>query len=230
MVKELLQDKKGPGTSMGTRATAAPGPCLPGLLGLPQHSWERARLTALSPAKQGLSRTERDLVAWSHREGNKDNVVNPRRLWAPAGESWSWAVSDPNPDSPQSSWRGGLCERTCPSLYRVAGLSRRIFSKRKRPLGGLWGILQQQVQCPLHLATWRSRRAVGVIKPKSYARWGESAHLGGPETTDTDRVVCITQRDLRPQAPGRVQIKEVPVCTPIACRRVSAWICGSGSS
>ena len=50
-VRGLLQDKKVPGTSMGTRVAAAPGPPLPGL---PQDSWGRARLMALSPAKQGL--------------------------------------------------------------------------------------------------------------------------------------------------------------------------------
>ena len=60
MVRGLLQDKKVPGTSAGTRATVAPGQGLPGL---PQDSWERANLTALPPAKQGFSSTERDLVA-----------------------------------------------------------------------------------------------------------------------------------------------------------------------
>ena len=60
MVRGLLQDKKFPGTSVGTMATAAPGPHPPGL---PQDSSERAGLKALSPAKQGLSNTERDLVA-----------------------------------------------------------------------------------------------------------------------------------------------------------------------
>ena len=59
-VRGLLQDKKVLGTSKGTRATTAPGPHLPGL---PQDSWERARLMALSPAKQGLSNTMRDLIA-----------------------------------------------------------------------------------------------------------------------------------------------------------------------
>ena len=83
-VRGLLQDKKVPGTSMGTRVTAAPGPCPSGLL---QDSWERAKLMAPSPAKQGLSSTQRDLVAGSRREGNKDAVVNPQRLWAPTGES-----------------------------------------------------------------------------------------------------------------------------------------------
>ena len=59
-VRGLLQDKKVPGTSTGTRAAAAPGPPL---LGLPQDSWKRARLMVPSPAKQGLSNTVRDLVA-----------------------------------------------------------------------------------------------------------------------------------------------------------------------
>ena len=59
-VRGLLQDKKVPGTSTGTRAAAAPG--LP-VRGLPQDSWERAGLTAPSPAKQGLCSTERGLVA-----------------------------------------------------------------------------------------------------------------------------------------------------------------------
>ena len=37
----LLQDKNVPGTSTGTRVTAAPGPRL---LGLPQDSWERVKV------------------------------------------------------------------------------------------------------------------------------------------------------------------------------------------
>ena len=60
MVKELLQDKKVPGTNAGTRAAIAPGPPVPGLS---QDSWERAKLMAPSPAKQGWSNTMRDLVA-----------------------------------------------------------------------------------------------------------------------------------------------------------------------
>ena len=59
-VRGLLQDKKVPGTNVGTRAAAAPGPPLPGLL---QDFSERAWFTAPSPAKQGLSNTVRDLVA-----------------------------------------------------------------------------------------------------------------------------------------------------------------------
>ena len=57
MVRGLLQDKKVPGTSAGTRAIEAPGPRPQGL---PQDYWERAELTAPSPAEQGLNSTERD--------------------------------------------------------------------------------------------------------------------------------------------------------------------------
>ena len=58
-----------------------------------------------------------------------------RRRWPRRVESW--AACDPDPDSPQPSWRGGLCERSGPSLY---GGSHRIeqedFSqKAKDPLG-----------------------------------------------------------------------------------------------
>ena len=59
-VRGLLQDKKVPGTNACTRAAAAPGPPVGGLL---QDSWERVGLTAPSPARQGLSNTVRDLVA-----------------------------------------------------------------------------------------------------------------------------------------------------------------------
>ena len=59
-VRGLLQDEKVPGTNTGTRVATAPGLPLPGL---PQDSWERARLMAPSPAKQGPSNTVRDLVA-----------------------------------------------------------------------------------------------------------------------------------------------------------------------
>ena len=58
------------------------------------------------------------------------------------GRVESWVVMGLDPDSPQSSWRGELCERTGPSLYGAAGLSRRNFSKRKsekRDTQGLFG-------------------------------------------------------------------------------------------
>ena len=58
--KGIASRQKVPGTRAETRVTLAPGP---NLLGLPQDSWERAKLTAPSLAKQGLSNTKRDLVA-----------------------------------------------------------------------------------------------------------------------------------------------------------------------
>ena len=58
--KGIASRQKVPETNTGTRAAAAPGPPVQGL---PQDSWERARLTAPYAAKQGLSNTVRDLVA-----------------------------------------------------------------------------------------------------------------------------------------------------------------------
>ena len=40
----------------------------------------------------------------THRVG-----VHSLRLWTPAGKSW--ALTDPDPVSPQSGWRVELCER-----------------------------------------------------------------------------------------------------------------------
>ena len=57
--KGIASGQKVPGTTVGTRATVAPGPCPPGL----KNSREKAELMAPSPAKQGLSSTKRDLVA-----------------------------------------------------------------------------------------------------------------------------------------------------------------------
>ena len=70
------------------------------------------------------------------------------------GRVESRAMMGPDPASPPSSWRDGLRERTGPSLYGAAGLSRRIFSKRKRKKkrhsGALLGILLQQQLHPPH--------------------------------------------------------------------------------
>ena len=131
--KGIASRKKGPWDQRRDQGGCSPGPPVWGLL---QDSWERAGLTAPSPAKQGLSNTVRDLVAWSRREGNKDDVENPGRLQAPAEESWKLGCVQSWPDSTQPSWRGGLCERSGPSLY---GGSHRIkqedFSqKEKDPL------------------------------------------------------------------------------------------------
>ena len=47
----------------------------------------------------------------------------------------------PDLDSPCSSRRGGLCERTGTSLYKVAGFSRKKFSKTKSEKETLHGCL-----------------------------------------------------------------------------------------
>ena len=84
----------------------------------------------------------------------------------------------------ESSRRGGLCERTGPSLYGAAGLSRMIFSKRQRPSGALWrNLLQQQLQSPLRPVS-RSYRGVVGMEPKPEAP-GRVHILGKPETTST---------------------------------------------
>ena len=57
--KKNASGQKGPWDQRGTRAAAAPGPPL---LGLPQDSWERARLTATSSDKAPRN-SVRDLVA-----------------------------------------------------------------------------------------------------------------------------------------------------------------------
>ena len=147
--KRIASGRKVPGTSTGTRATAAPGPRPSGLL---QNSWERAELMISCPAKQGLSSTMRDLVAWSHREGNKDKVVNPQRPGALAEESWKLGLLWSWPGQSRSSWRGGLSERTGSSLYRGRQMiEQEDFPKKKKTLGALWEIpLQQQLQSPLH--------------------------------------------------------------------------------
>ena len=118
------------------------------------------------------------------------------------GRFESWALLGPDPDIPWSSWRGGLCERTGPSVSGVAGLSRRNFSKRKseekRHSGAVWGILQQQIQPPFHLATWWSRGGVGCTEPTS-------------------------------EAPGRVRTTESPMLAPIAPRSLGTQMCGTSA-
>ena len=96
------------------------------------------------------------------------------------GRVKSWALRG---HSSWSSWRVGVCERTGPSLYGVAGLSRRNFSKRKsekkRHSVAIWGILQQQpLQPPPHPASKVVKKA-----SSSHSRpWGE----------------CTTRRALSP--------------------------------
>ena len=70
-----------------------------------------------------------------------------------------------------STWRGGLSEngQAIPCTEGVAGLSRRIFSKRKR-LSGHFGEFSCSSSSSLlstGTPTWHSHRGVGDIKPKS---------------------------------------------------------------
>ena len=135
-------------------------------------------------------------------------------------------MGDPDPEIPGLAGEVGyVSEKALPCTERTAGLSKRIFPKRKRPSGALWGIpLQQQLQSPLHPVQ-------GVCTST-----GECLHLTseGTETTDTNRgsapptrdcthppgSVCTSSwRELRPQAPGRLQFKEGSVHTPIPWRR-----------
>ena len=77
------------------------------------------------------------------------------------GRVESWAVKGPDPDSPRSSWRGGLNQRTVPSLYGMAGLSRRIFSKRKsEKKETFWGSLGNS---PAAAAPASSPHGLGTI-------------------------------------------------------------------
>ena len=155
MVRGLLQDKKVPGTSTGTRATAAPDPRLParpaaGLLG-------ESLVNGTLPCLTGLELHQETCFFEVTGRGTRTKWQTHRDCGRRMGKIESWAVWGPDTGSPRSSQRGGLCERTGPSLYGAAGLSRRIFPKRKRPSGALWGtLLQQQLQSPFHPAARRS--------------------------------------------------------------------------
>ena len=83
-------------------------------------------------------------------------------------------------------------------MYGAAGLSRRIFSKRKRHLGAVWGILlQQHLQSPLHWAAQSARRGVGGIKPKYQAPGrvhtseGRQEHIQGIRESAHHRRPCV---------------------------------------
>ena len=124
-------------------------------------------------------------------------MVNPRRL----GSVESWARSGPDLDSPGSSWRGGLCEKTGPSLYGVTGLSRRNISKRKekRDTQGQFGEFSCSSSSSL-LSTWPPSTPVGM--------WGT------PSPHPSHRRVCEPGRAPGPtsEAPGRVHTTKGPMC------------------
>ena len=115
----------------------------------------------------------------------------------------------PDPDSPQSSWRGGLCEKTNPYLYGAAGLSMRIFSKRKTPSGQSGEFSCSSTSS--HLSTRPPTAHLGV--------WGASAHI-----RSTGRVQLRGTWDYRHWGEWE------PRKAHMARRRESAWTCGSGAA
>ena len=121
----------------------------------------------------------------------------------------SWAACDPDLDSPRPSWRGGLCERSGPSLYRGShrGGSHRIeqedsSQKEKDPLGhfgefpcsnssSLLSPYHPLGDC-VHLI-WEGAETRGTTQGRVPSNW-ECAHpLGSAHTS--------FQRELRLQAP-----------------------------
>ena len=142
----------------------------------------------------------------------------------------------PDPDSPGLAGEMGCVRgQALPCREGAPGLSRRIFPKRKRPSGALWGIpLQQQLQSPFHPPTCPSWECAhppesvgtlqGVSAPQLRGNWdhrhqqGESVQQPGSIRThrglcaSTRNVCTSSQRELRPQALGRVQIKDGSAC------------------
>ena len=123
--------------------------------GLPQDSWKRVRSMAPSPAKQGLSSARRDLDAWSRRRGIRTKwqthrggvhpLLHSLRLWMTARKSW--AVTDPDPVSPRSDWRVGMCERPGTCLEWQAWIGG-IFQKEKEKKEALSSCLGNSPQQP----------------------------------------------------------------------------------
>ena len=174
MVRGLLQDNKSLGPVRGPGQLQPQAQSPPGLL---QDSWERAGLTAPSPAKQGLRITKRDVVAWSCREESKYEVINPLRPFVPAGERRELGLNRP--------WRGQsrvYLERWAvrevrPLLVWSGRIEQEEFIKKKkwkkRHSGAVWGILQQPLQPLPHPATpWWCGRPWGECTP-----WRASAHI-----------------------------------------------------
>ena len=87
----------------------------------------------------------------------------------------------PDPDSPPSSWRGGLCERTGPSLYRESHrYEQEDFPKKKMTLGSTLG---------------NSPAATAPVSSPHHTRpSGECAHRPGSLFTSS-------RRELRPKEP-----------------------------
>ena len=156
--------------------------------------------------------------------------------WKTQGDhgSWlrrveSWAVCNPDPTAPRLAGEVGYVRgQALPCKEGATGLSRRIFRKKKKTL---WGTLGN------------SPAATAPVSSPPHHPSGDCVHLisEGAETTGTTRGrlpsnrECAQQtgsahtssrRELRPQAPGRVQIKEGSAHTPIAWRRptIKEWV------
>ena len=108
----------------------------------------------------------------------------------------SWAECNPDPDSPQPSWRGGLCERTGPSLYRGSQRNEQEnFSQKKMTL---WGTL------------WNSPAATVPVSSPPCHLSGDCAHLisEGAETTGiTPGRVPSNQEGAHPHGSARTSFQ-----------------------
>ena len=123
-------------------------------------------------------------------------------------------MCNPDTDSPRPSWRGGLCERTGPSLYRGSQrIEQEDFPKKKNTLGGTLG---------------NSPSATAPVSSPPRHPSGNFAHRLGSVRTSS-------QRELRLQAPTRggcPAIGSVPsdwgVCLPTrVCMHPLGSVCTS---
>ena len=179
MVRGLLQDKNVPGTSAGTRATAAPSPWLLGLLQDFWESWVNNSLPCQTSLEQHRERPGCLKLQGGEygRSGKHTETVGTNWGELRVGPSGALSQTVPSLAGDMGCGRGQALP-CAEGAEGAAGLSRRIFSKRKRPLGALWGILlQQQLQSPLHPAT---RRSLGVWGASQIRSTRESEHLTGP--------------------------------------------------
>ena len=106
------------------------------------------------------------------------------------GRVESWAVWGPDLDSPWSSWRGGLYERTGPSLYGWGGrIEQEDFLKKKKTLRGTLGnsaAAAATVSSPTSRPPCVSAGLWGASSPNpKNGEWGECTPGGRAETTGT---------------------------------------------
>ena len=128
MIRKLLWDSKVLGTSADTRAAAAPGQ---------EPAGTCHRILGQGPNQQPppLLNRDREAPGWTWMlevtGENKDDVGDTQVRGSPTetvnagwlitrengepGDAWrrekSWAVMDPDPNSLQSGWKVGMCER-----------------------------------------------------------------------------------------------------------------------